>query len=484
MKTLHGRLIMGLLAIIIPLSVFFIYIAVTTAQQYYQEITQKLNADLAHRIFLSKPGLMLKNKVNEAEFDAAAQMLVTTNPGVEVYIIDNQGKILGSSVAMESLQRNQVSLKAIEAFLSPTMNYPIRGTDPQDASAEKIFSVVKLDEDFGYLYVILADETRDSVIRTVQNSTVLKVALWIIAVALLLVFLFGLWMFRYLTRRLRRLSSHMNAFKQSDFVVTQTLPRLEPNDEIDQLGNVFSEMSEKISEQLQGLRQVDALRRELITNVSHDLRTPLAALQGYLETMQLKASSLTEEQKQQYLTAATKHSERLGKLIKDLFDLSRFDANAVEVHPEDFLVQELAQDIMAKFEGMASERTIKLKVVADSALPFVRADIGLIERALTNLLENALKFTPSGGMVRLELHRHHNGVEVKVCDTGQGIPADDLPYVFERFYRAKGTDDKTGSGLGLAIVKRILALHQQEILVSSKPQQGTTFAFTLRWARA
>ena len=457
MKTLHGRLILALLALIIPLSALFIYIALTTAQQYYQEITQKLNADLAQRILLSKPDLMLENKVNEAEFDSVAQMLVTTNPGVEVYIVDNQGMILGSSVSMESLQRKQVSLEAIKAYLSPQMNFPIRGSDPQHSSEQKIFSVAKLDKDFGYLYVILADESRDSVIRTVQNSTVLKVAMWIMAVALLLVFLFGLWMFRYLTRRLRRLTINMNAFKQSDFVIAQPLLRQEANDEIDQLSNVFSEMTEKISEQVQGLRQVDALRRELITNVSHDLRTPLAALQGYLETLQLKASSLSEEQKQHYLAAAGKHSERLGKLIKDLFDLSRFDADAVEVNLENFLLQELVQDIVAKFEGLASERNIALKITADTNLPFVRADIGLVERVLTNLLENALKFTASG-QVKVKLYKTQH-IEFSVEDSGIGVPEASLGYIFERFYQADVKHRQSGSGLGLALAQSIVQWH-------------------------
>jgi two-component system, OmpR family, sensor kinase len=212
-------------------------------------------------------------------------MLAMTHPGVEIYLIDNDGVILGSSVAMESLQQKKVSLEAIQTYLSPHMSYPIRGTDPQHPNAKKIFTVAPLDPPIGYLYVVLADEARDSVIRTVQNSTVLKVALWIIAITLILTLLFGVWIFRFLTRRLRRLSADMNAFRQSDFVLQNSLARVEANDEVDQLRNGFADMAERISEQVQGLRQVDALRRELITNVSHDLRTPLAALQGYLETL-------------------------------------------------------------------------------------------------------------------------------------------------------------------------------------------------------
>ena len=271
----------------------------------------------------------------------------------------------------------------------------------------------------------------------------------------------------------------MNAFRESDFVVTDKVRRVTPKDELDGLQNIFADMSERISEQVQDLRQVDLLRRELITNISHDLRTPLAAVQGYLETLQLKATTLTEEERQHYLSVASKQSERLGKLIADLFDLSRFDAKAVQARPEEFPLQELAQDVVLKFEESAKARGVRLELLFDKNLPFVKADVGLIERALTNLIENALRYTPSGGEVRLELHKLSNGVSVFVKDTGQGISSDELPFIFERFYRAKGNDDKTGSGLGLAITKRILELHGQEIGVSSTSGRGTTFSFEL-----
>jgi two-component system, OmpR family, sensor kinase len=478
MKTLHARLVLALLALIVPLSVLFIIVILTTSQSYFQEITQKLNEPLAASI-LKEKDLMLNDKVDEAQLDDIAHTLVMTNPGVEIYLVDDQGNIMGSSIAMEEIQRKQVSLEAIQTFLSPEMNFPVRGTDPRRSSGNKIFSAARLEHYPGYLYVILADATRDSVIRTVQNSTVLKVSLWVIAVALTSVFAFGIWMFTYLTRRLRRLSRTMTAFREADFVVAEKVQRLTPNDELDGLQNIFADMSERISEQMQGLRQVDALRRELITNISHDLRTPLAALQGYLETLQLKATTLSEDERQHYLAAAGKHSERLGKLIADLFDLSRFDAKAVEAHPEAFLLQELAQDIVLKFEGAATTKGIELSLTCDKGLPFVKADVGLIERALTNLIDNALRYTPSGGKVKLELRKLSKGVSIFVKDTGQGIPEEDLPFIFERFYRAKGNDEKTGAGLGLAITKRIIELHQEEIRVSSLPQRGTTFSFEL-----
>ncbi len=479
MKTLHARLVVALLALVVPLCVLFVVVILITSQSYYQEITQKQNAELAAHIVAEETGLMVSQEEDKAMLDKMAHMVAMTNPGLEIYLVDYAGNIRGSSIAMDDIKRKKVDLQPIYEFLSSEMNYPILGTDPRRESGAKIFSVARLDPRIGYLYVILADASRDSIIRTVQNSTVLKVSLWVMIAALATAFAFGIWIFTFLTRRLRRLSKTMNDFRESDFVVTDKVQRITPKDELDSLQNIFADMSERISEQVQDLRQVDALRRELITNISHDLRTPLAAVQGYLETLQLKAATLSEDERQHYLTAASKNSERLGKLISDLFDLSRFDAKAVEARPEKFLLQELAQDVVLKFEGAAKDKGISLNLEFDKGLPFVKADVGLIERALTNLIENALRYTPSGGEVRLGLHKLSKGVSVMVEDTGQGIPPDDLPFIFERFYRAKGNDEKTGSGLGLAIVKRIIELHGKEIGVSSIPKRGTTFSFEL-----
>ncbi len=479
MKTLHARLVLALFALIVPLSVLFVVVILTTSQNYYQEITQKLYVDLAANIVAEEDDLMMNEQVDAAMLDKIARKVAMTNPGVEIYLVDYAGNIRGSSLAMDEIVRKKVALQPIYTGLTAAMNFPLRGTDPRRSRGTKIFSVARLEPPIGYLYVILADASRDSVIRTVQNSTVLKVSLWVMVAALATMSAFGIWMFAYLTRRLRRLSRTMTAFRESDFVLAEKMQRLTPKDELDSLQNIFADMSERISEQVQDLRQVDELRRELITNISHDLRTPLAAIQGYLETLQLKATTLTQDERQHYLLAASKHSERLGKLIFDLFELSRFDAKAVQAHPEPLLLQELAQDIVLKFEDAATTKGVELKLTVAKGLPFVKADVGLIERALTNLIENALRYTPSGGEVSLALHKHPDSVQVIVADTGQGISPEDLPFIFERFYRAKGNDEKTGSGLGLAITKRILELHGQEIKVSSTPGRGTTFSFDL-----
>ncbi len=226
------------------------------------------------------------------------------------------------------------------------------------------------------------------------------------------------------------------------------------------------------------------LRRELIANVSHDLRSPLASLRGYLETLLIKEGSLREADRHAYLTIALRQAEQLQALISELFDLARLDFTGYRITAEPMHVGELARDVAQRFQLAASTKGVGLTLDVDDRLPLVDADIALIERTLANLLDNALAHTPSGGRVRLDVQAVPDGVAIEVSDTGTGIPAADLPRIFERFYRVDKARslDKSGSGLGLAIVKRIVELHGSEIRVESAQGEGTRFWFRLRAA--
>jgi signal transduction histidine kinase len=234
---------------------------------------------------------------------------------------------------------------------------------------------------------------------------------------------------------------------------------------------------------MRALEDKDTLRRELVANVSHDLRTPLATLHGYLETLSLKEGSLSPGDRVRYLEAALRHSERLGRLIDELFELAKMDAGEVRPHAEAFSLGELVQDVVQEFRLRASERGVVLEVEPTADLPFVEADIGMMERVLENLIENALRHTPENGRVTVRLDAEGSLVQVEVEDTGCGIAPEELPRIFDRFYRVgPNGSDASGSGLGLAITRRILELHERPIEARSAPGQGTTFTFGLRAA--
>jgi signal transduction histidine kinase len=245
-----------------------------------------------------------------------------------------------------------------------------------------------------------------------------------------------------------------------------------------QLGGALAEV-ERLKEDLEA--ENSYLRRDLIANVSHDLRTPLVSMRGYLELLAAKGETLDPDQRREYLGIAVRQSEHLTALVDELFELAKLDFKGMTLEREPFPFGELATDVVQKFRLAAERKRVGLHVEAAPHLPFVNADLSLMERVLENLIGNALQHTPAGGQVCVRLSAEGMRLSAQVADTGSGIPSADLPFIFDRFYR--GADGRTrtsgGAGLGLAITKRILELHDTEIRVESDAKSGTRFAFSL-----
>jgi signal transduction histidine kinase len=300
----------------------------------------------------------------------------------------------------------------------------------------------------------------------------------------------GLTAFALLTRRLRRLTRIMAEYGETDnHAGTQpgdNASRRYPvaqhsSDEIDRLGINFNQMADRIDQQMEALMQTDAKRREMVANVSHDLRTPLTSLNGYLETLLLKDESLSAKERRQYLEVAAAQSTRLTQLVSDLFELAKLDSSETVLSAEPFSITELAHDIVHKFKLEAEKRGITIRPDFVKGLPYAYGDIGLIQRVLDNLIENALRYTPPGGHITLSLTGKSDNIMVKVADTGQGIPENEISHIFDRFYRLEKNRTASGknAGLGLSIAKRIIDLHGSNIEAASRPDHGTTFSFSL-----
>ncbi len=228
-------------------------------------------------------------------------------------------------------------------------------------------------------------------------------------------------------------------------------------------------------------RQLDRLRTNFVSDVSHELRTPLTAIKGFVETLQDGAAD-DPAVRDRFLNTIAVETERLTRLTNDLLLLTRADAGRLDLclAPTDLVA--CVQHAVAQLEGRAREKQIAVKVDLPDGPVSVRADADRIHQVLVNLLDNAIKFTPPEGRVTISVGDYGGHPCVTVADTGPGIPADELPHVFERFYRGdrsrarKGAD---GSGLGLAIAKAIVEAHGGQIRVTSEPGKGAAFHFTL-----
>jgi two-component system OmpR family sensor kinase len=477
-RTLYAKLSLALAALLLSVGVLYTLLSLSSVRYYLQETEQKLNLDLAKNLVADR-NLVESGKLNQKALSATFMEYMVINPSIEIYLLDLQGNILSYSADPGKVKRHSVSLTPIRKFLNGA-KLPLLGDDPRSHDRQKIFSVTPVpsaEQPQGYLYVVLRGEEYDNTEQFIKQSLIWKQSGWALAASLLLGLFAGLLLFRRLTQRLNQLSNEMDTFRQGDFtsfVTTTTQQR--SHDEIDELGNTFNQMAQRITRQLEALKQQDSLRRELVANVSHDLRTPVAILHGYLETLELKSNQLSQDEKERYLKQALQSSERLNQLISELFELAKLEAQESVPEQEQFNLAELAHDVVQKFQLKAQEKNITLALDASNENLFACADIGLIARLFENLLGNALKFTPNGGRVTVKLSMHDNKPMIAIQDSGPGIATDEQDKVFDRFYQGKenGNRAKPG-GLGLAIAKRIIDLHGGSINVSSKPGQGTTF---------
>jgi signal transduction histidine kinase len=486
LRSIYGKLSLALLTLLVILGGLYILVTLVTTKVFLQEVNQDLDRDVAEHL-VSEVDLMEGGEVRKEALENIFHMMMVVNPSLEFYLLDPDGTVLAYSAPPGKVKLDAVSLEPVIRFLEGPGNLPITGDDPRHPDLKKAFSAAPITRDGrleGYVYVVLGGEQYDSAVQLLQGSYVLRLGVAVLVVGLAFTLLAGVLSFNLLTRRLRTLAADMDVFQRSGFTKQIDLGDplgADPGDEIDRLRATFEEMSNRIADQLRELKRGDHLRRELVANVSHDLRTPLASLRGYLETLILKSGELSPAERERYLQAALRHSESLGTLVSELFELAKLESSETRPHPEPFALAELVQDVIQKHQLQADKKHIRLHGEFVDGLPFVHADIGLIERVLTNLIDNALRYTPDRGDVAISLSPTDDAVAVQVKDTGCGIPAEALPHVFDRFYRSKsGSDDPDGgSGLGLAISKKILDLHGCTIEVRSTTGTGTTFRFEL-----
>jgi signal transduction histidine kinase len=287
-----------------------------------------------------------------------------------------------------------------------------------------------------------------------------------------------LFLFAFLTKRLQQVSKAVQDFELGNH---ESRVETEAKDEIGLLARAFNQMADTINAHLEQLKKTDELRRELVANVSHDLKSPLATIQGYIETLLIKGDRLSNNEQRRFLEIVFQSTKSLDMMVGELLELSKLETKQVKPVLETFSMTDLAQDVFIKFETRADNRHIHLTAGIPENLCFVKADIALIERVMSNLLDNAIKNTPERGSVRIDLQCSDGKTRFVVSDSGKGIAPEDIPRLFERFYigRSSGRSSDGGSGLGLAISQKIVELHKSSITVESRLDRGSSFSFEL-----
>lgn len=500
-QKLYTKIAVLLLVVFLSISSFSAYHMLTSAQVYQQNVTQKMHRDLAAHVIESYPilqrgGVLSDATLNKVEIEDIFHDLMILGPNFEFYLLDAAGNILAYSAKPDVVKRDRVATAPIQSFLADeALESPIYSDNPRSETRQtKIFSAAPIQNSgatVGYLYVILGSDIYDTVASALRDNRILGWGLAIFLLGLLFSFLATALLTGIIVRPLRRLVNQIqtvgsHGFDKNARQNSQHSHQLQEwsassNNEIHILGSSFRSLLDKLEEQYAHAVTLDELRKELLAHISHDLRTPLSSLLGYLETWQMNSNRVGLDESKHYIDIAHRNALTLSRLVEQLFELANLDSANVQINLERFSIADLVQDVLQKFSIVAAEKKIDLQVSPQDTGIQVVGDIEKLERVFTNLIENALRHSRDRGSITVRLSERGGLVGVEVSDTGIGIPAEDLPHIFDAHYKACNSvrGNTRHGGIGLAITKRILELHRSTIKVESRVDYGTTFSFSL-----
>lgn len=494
LRPLYTKLLFAFTGITAAVGLSILIISQLLMLQYFEEFTQKLNASIG--MYINDTYQLIHDKSDKPDTQVLAQLAETAmviNPMAEVYVLDLHGHIIGHNFPPSSVFVDSIPLTPISEFIDGSERYPLKNVDPRNQQVDKIFSAAEIRNAGklqGYIYVVLGGETFDSIesrLLTSYSWTQLVTGTGLIVIAAILG---GSLIVKLIILPLSSFSNAIKEFDLDDIENNPPLPNIKKNSfmpkEVALIDERFNKMRAKIHDQFHMLREADRLKRELISNISHDLRTPLTSIEGYIDTLVIKDGTLSNQERQHYLNTARKSALRLNRLITDLFELSKLESNFITPVKEEFSLAELVHDLVQEFELEFERKKIIVEVINPIENSLVYADISMTHRVFENLIRNAITHTPMNGRISLQIDAGTYPIEkqVKICvsDSGSGIDPNDIPHIFDRYYRCsnKTKSQSDSTGLGLTIVKRILEMHESHIEVDSQLNQGSSFTFYLR----
>lgn len=381
-----------------------------------------------------------------------------------ILITDPTGKVLLTVGDPEAQKyENTVSLKKLLGNVDDDF-YEVGylGGLYEDRHYTAAVTIVKEDYVLGYVFV---SAPANVFAQTIRSN--LRIYLYSVMGALLLSLAFVWMMTERFVRPLRQMAAASHSFAQGDF---SARVKVRGKDEVAQLGEALNNMAISLS-------SVEMMRRSFIANVSHELKTPMTTIAGFIDG--ILDGTIPPEKQDQYMKIVSDEVKRLSRLVRSMLDLSRIDSGEIKMNTVKMDLTEIVGSVLVASEQRIEQKGLTITGLEDCERQEIVGDYDLMNQVLYNLLDNAIKFTDDGGNIHIRLYREQGRVYVSIRNSGEGIPPEEMPRIFERFYksdRSRGLD-KNGVGLGLYIVNTVVRLHGGEISVCSKQGEYTEFSF-------
>ena len=478
---------------------------VSSFQRFENEAAYRRGMAFIDKIVSMYDDIFDMQEKNPKEFQRWLRGLVLYEPDMELYLLGLDGAILNKTGHARTEPGARVAIEPVLESVARQKTSFVMGDDPErmDAGAVVVAAAVRraarngASPIAGYLYLVQhaqqLPEGRWDILRSTFAQPVMSLVVAVMAVTTLLALL----IITVVTKPLKTLTQAVATLSQRGLAEGLTIAPDSPlpaptRDEFGQLTGAFEMLLNTCRRQWNALRRIDHYRREGVSNLSHDLRSPLTATVACLETLEgrwLAAPDRADDRR--LVEIALRNTRNAARLVRSLGDLAKLDEPEYGLRTEAVDAGELLDDIALRFTERATRLGVTLRAQTEqdtgaglpAKAPFARIDVELFERAVANLLDNALKFCGQGSTVTLVAQRDGAKVRVSVADDGPGIAASDLPNLFDRFYQSRQSVAPAGSdgghGLGLAIVKRIVELHGGEVSVESRERAGTKVTIEL-----
>ncbi|MEP6948703.1 MAG: HAMP domain-containing sensor histidine kinase [Ginsengibacter sp.] len=477
--SIFRRITILIFVLISALSLLFTVITYFATTRFYQASTQLLNKDVAaHIAKFSSP--YESDGINKSKADSVFQDAMVISPSAEVYFLDTAGKVVAYHANNAAIKNWNLPLDKIKRYLGSQGRAYIKGPDPRDPENQKIFSASEVFDHglkLGYIYVIFTSNEYRNVTQMLYNSQVTNFAIVSFICIILLSVIVSLVYLNRIQRSFTRMLNVLKRFEQGDF---EPRFKIQEQHELAPVTSAFNNLADLLVLNINSLTKSEKNRQDFIATISHDLRTPLAIIRGYAETLLIKKqSSLSPEERDNYIQMILNKIMQVENMVKDLFELSKMESVEFRANKEPFVLSEIVQETVNTFQLNSSYKNIDLQCTQCLYHVWINADISLMERVVQNLVDNAVKNTSENGKIEVAMAVENKDLIFRIENFGKLLPQNVLLWINSPVTENGNYSDRPSKqGLGLVIVKRILGLHSTN-LKASVTNSSNVFSFSL-----